>query len=156
LLDVCVGLGLQVSKVDVDLENQNVDSYCKSIFSCGIVKVKMVFDELVKCHSDGRVDKLCKLYILLGLSEFLFPNRMGNMYSGLFNIVDNLGELYRFKWGTCVYTYFDKSLCRASRCIHSEQNSISRVAGCVYLLHVNCKVLYDVNFQLYYVVKFNL
>jgi len=30
-----------------------------------------------------------------------------------------------------------------------------RVAGCVYLLQVNCKVLYDVTFQLY-VVKFNL
>jgi len=86
LLDVCVGLGLRVSVIYVELENGNFDSYCRSLFTCGIVKVKMVFNELVKCHTDGRVDEFCKLYILLGLSEFLFPNRMGNVYSGLFNM----------------------------------------------------------------------
>ena len=74
LLDVCVGLGLHVFGVDVELENENVDSCCKSLFTCGIVKVKMVFDELLKCHTDGKVDEFCKLYILLGLFEFLFPN----------------------------------------------------------------------------------
>jgi len=151
LLDVSIGLGLGVSREDVELESEHVDSYCRSLFICGIVKVNMVFDEVVKCHSHGRVDEFCKLYILLGLSEFLFPNRMRNVYSGLFNIVDNLGELHRFKWGTCVYTYLVKSLCKASRCIHSEQNSIVRVAGCVYLLQVNYKVLQNVNFQFYYV-----
>jgi len=59
LLDVCVGLDLRVSGVDVELENENVDSYCRSIFTCGIAKVKMVFDELVKCHTNGKVDKFC-------------------------------------------------------------------------------------------------
>jgi len=98
--------------VDVELENENVDSYCRSVFRCGIVKVKMVFDELVKCQSDGRVDGFSKLYISLGLSELLFPNRMGNVHSGLFNIVDHLGELDRFKWGIVVYTYLLKSLCQ--------------------------------------------
>jgi len=131
LLDVSAGLGLGVSGVDVEVESEHVDSYCRSLFNCGIVKIKIVFDELVKCHSHGTVDEFCKLYILLGLYEFLFPNRMGNVYSGLFNIVDNLGELHRFKWGTCVYTYMVKSLCRASRCIHSKQNSIVCVAGCI-------------------------
>jgi len=116
----------------------------------------MAFDELVKCQSDGKVDDFCMLYILLGLSEFLFPNRMGNVYSGLFNIVDNLQMLDRFKWDTVVYVYLVKSLCRASRCIHSKQSSIVRVAGCVYLLQVNFKVLYDVHLQIYYVMKYNL
>ena len=79
---------------------------------------------------------------MLGLSEFLFSNRMGNVYSSLFNIVDNLGELHSFKWGTVVYTYLVRSLCRASRCIQSEpKSSIVRVAGCVYLLQVNFKVI---------------
>ena len=36
---------------------------------------------------------------MLGLSEFFFPNRMENVYSGLFHFVDNLGELCNFKWG---------------------------------------------------------
>ena len=124
LLDVFVGLCLGVFEVDVELESEHVDSYCRSLFNCGIVKVKMVFDEVLKCHSHGTIDEFYKLYILLGLSEFLFSNRMGNVYLGLFDIVDNLGELHRFKWGTCVYTYLVKSLCRASRCIHSEHNSI--------------------------------
>jgi len=99
LLDVSVGLGLGVSGEDIELESEHVDSFCRSLFNCGIVKVKMVFDEVVKCHSHGTVDEFCKLYILLGLSKFLFPNKMGNVYSGLFNIVDNLGELHKFKWG---------------------------------------------------------
>ena len=44
LFDVCVGLGLPVYGLDVQLENQNVDSFCRSLFRCGIVKVKMIFD----------------------------------------------------------------------------------------------------------------
>jgi len=136
LLDVCVALGLQVAGLDVDLDYENQDSHCRSLFSCGIVKVNMVYDELVRCQSDGRSEDFCKLYILLGLSEFLFPNRMGNVYTGLFHIVDNLGDLSSFKWGAVVYTYLVKSLCRASRCIDSEQCSIVRVAGCVYMLQV--------------------
>jgi len=94
--------------------------------------------------------------ILLGLSEFLFPNRMGNVYLCLFNIVDNLGEIDKFRWGTIVYTYLVKSLCLASRCIHNEECSIIRVAGCVYLLQVNYKVVYDVHLQIYYVLKLTL
>jgi len=64
LLDVCVGSGLRVGGVDVQLENETVDSYCRSLFRCGILKVKMGFDELVKCQSDGRVKDFCKLYIV--------------------------------------------------------------------------------------------
>jgi len=105
LLDVCVALGLRVCGLDVDLKCENVDSECRSLFAGGIVKVNMVYDQLVRCETDGRPEDFCKLYILLGLSKFLFPNRIENVYSSLFQLVDNLVELSSFNWGAAVYTY---------------------------------------------------
>jgi len=66
LLDVCVGLDLLMIGIDVQLNNVGTDSYCKSLFNCDIVKVKMIYDEVVKCHSDSRMDDFCKSHILLG------------------------------------------------------------------------------------------
>jgi len=103
LLDVCVALGPRVCGLDVDLKCENVDSECRSLLGGGIVKVSMVYDQLVRCEADGRrPEDFCKLYILLGLSEFLFPNRMGNVYPGLFQLVDDLVELSSFNWGAAV------------------------------------------------------
>jgi len=135
LLDVCVTLGLRVCGLGVDLECD--DSECRSLFGGGIVKVSMVYDQLIIYEVDGRPGDFCKLYILLGLAEFLFPNRMGNVYLGLSQLVDNLVELSSFNWGTAVYTYLVKSLCRAFRSIQNEQCLIVRVAGCVFMLQVN-------------------
>jgi len=134
LLDVCVALGLRVYGLDVDIECENVDSECRSLFGGGIVKVSMVYDQLVRCEGDGRPEDFCKLYILLGLSEFLFPNRMGNVYPCLFQLVDNLVELSSFNWGAVVYTYLVKSLCKAFWSIQIEQSSIVCVARCVFML----------------------
>jgi len=96
LLDVCVALGLRVCGLDVDLECENDFSECRSLFGGGVVKVSMVYDQLVRCEADGRPEDFCKLYILLGLFEFLFSNRMGNVYPGQFQLVDNLVELSSF------------------------------------------------------------
>ena len=107
LLDVCVTLGLRVCGLGVDLECD--DSECRSLFDGGIVKVSMVYDQLVRCEADGRLGDFCKLYILLGLSEFLFTNRMGNVYPGLFQLVDNLVELSSFNLGgSCLYIFGEK------------------------------------------------
>jgi len=38
--------------------------------------------------SYGNVDDFYKLYILLGWSEFLFPNKMENVFSGCFPVVE--------------------------------------------------------------------
>jgi len=109
LLDVYVALGFRVCGLDVDLECENDDSECRSLFGGGIVKVSMVYDQLVRCEADGRPGDFCKLYILLGLSEFLFPNRMGNVYPGLFQLVDNLVELSSFNLGgSCLYIFGEK------------------------------------------------
>jgi len=96
LLDVCVALGPRVCGLDVDLECENDFSECRSLFGGGVVKVSMVYDQLVRCEADGRPEDFCKLYILLGLFEFLFSNRMGNVYPGQFQHVDNLVELSSF------------------------------------------------------------
>jgi len=71
----------------------------------------MVYDELVRYQSDGRYEDFCKFYILLGLFKFLFPNRIRNVYTGLFHIINDLCELSSFKWGAAVYTYMVKNLC---------------------------------------------
>jgi len=46
--------------------------------------VKMIFDELEKCRNDNNVDNFCKLYILLGLSEFLLLNVNGTVATPIF------------------------------------------------------------------------
>ena len=56
LLDVSVALGLRVCGLDVDLECENVDSQYRSLFCGGIVKVNMVYDQLVRCEADGRLE----------------------------------------------------------------------------------------------------
>jgi len=54
----------------------------------------VIFEELVKCVNDWIIVDFCKLYILLGLSEFLLPNTKGTVCSELFSIV------YLSKWSS--------------------------------------------------------
>jgi len=94
LIDVCIGLGLRVGGEKVDLENESSESQLRSLFGYNRVILTMIFEELVKCVNDCIIVDFCKLYILLGLSEFLLPNTKGTVCSGLFSIV------YLPKWSS--------------------------------------------------------
>jgi len=105
LIDVCVGIGLRIVGEKVDLEKESSDSKLRSLFGSNRVIITMIYDELLKRVNDCNVD-FCKLYILLGLSEFLLPNTKGSMCSGLFIVVDKyFSELCKYNWGGIVYRY---------------------------------------------------
>jgi len=70
----------------------------------------MIFDEIQKRRNDVNVDDFCKLYVLLGLSEFLLLTMSGSVFSGLFSIIYDLGELCNYNWGTTVFQFLVQSL----------------------------------------------
>ena len=52
----------------------------RKLFPSTHVYVKMIFDEIQKRRNDVNVDDLYKLYVLLGLSEFLLPTVSGSVF----------------------------------------------------------------------------
>ena len=70
LIDICVSIGLRIGGEQVDLENDSNDSKLRSLFGPNRVIITMIHDELLKRVNDSNVVEFCKLYILLGLSEF--------------------------------------------------------------------------------------
>ncbi|XP_068488704.1 uncharacterized protein [Phaseolus vulgaris] len=137
LVDVCLGLGLRVVGEKIDLHKAADESHTKTLFESNNINVKMIFDEIMKFDNDGCIEDFCRLYILLCLSEFLLPNRMGIVHSGLFSVLDDLGQLKKFNWGLVVYEYLVNSLCSASMCITNESStSHIHIFGCVYLLQI--------------------
>jgi len=113
-LDVCVLLGLRIGGCVVDLRRKSQDSPIRKLFPSTHVYVKMIFDEIQKRRNDVNVDDFCKLYVLLGLSEFLLPTVSGSVFGGLFSIVDELGELCNYNWGTTVFQFLVQSLYQTS------------------------------------------
>jgi len=113
-LDVCVILGLRIGGCVVDLRRKSQDSPIRKLFPSTHVYVKMIFDEIQKRRNDVNVDDFCKLYVLLGLSEFLLPTVSGSVFGGLFSIVDELGELFNYNWGRIVFHFLVQSLYQTS------------------------------------------
>jgi len=88
------------------LNGEGLDSKCKNLFGPDkVVDVKMLYDYIVKNIKDLSLDYFCKLYLLLGIFEFLLPNQSGRMFSILFKIVDDLPSIGKYKWGGVVYKY---------------------------------------------------
>jgi len=57
----------------------------------------MIYEELLKRVTDSIVVVFCKLYKLLGLSEFFLPNIKDTVHSGLYSVADNhFGELCKY------------------------------------------------------------
>jgi len=138
LIDVCIGIGLRITGEKVVLENKLSDFQLRSLFGSNSPIITMIYEELLKHVNDCNVVDFCKLYILLGLSEFLLPNTKGTMYSGLFSVVDNhFGELCKYNWGGIVYQYLVRSLCQGASSIRTEPiPSNVYIMGCTYLLQV--------------------
>jgi len=136
LLDVCLGLGLRIRGTRVDMTNQPLHSPTRSLFGPNAVSMKMLYEKLIKGENLGSIEDFCRLYILLGMSEFLFPNTKGTVCPGLFSIVDNLDDLCKYNWGSAVLEYLVKSICRVSNSIRSGSCSSSWLGGCAYLLQI--------------------
>jgi len=100
LLDVCVGLGLRVYGDIIDLEEIDVDSVCRKKFSEKMVTITILYNYLLTKCVCLDVEDFCRLYILLGIYEFLLPNRNGTVFVSLFKIVDDLTSLVKYK-GWC-------------------------------------------------------
>jgi len=106
LLDVCLGLCLRVLGERIDLNETVVDSDNWNIFWGETVNVKLIYDYLLKFDDDvGGVEVFCKIYILLGISEFLLPNKKGSVFPIIFKIFDDMDNIGKYNWGTLVYEY---------------------------------------------------
>jgi len=99
LLDMCLVVGLRVVGTKIDLSKSKIISNISSYFEQGDVSVEMIYFVILKRGNNISLEDFCKLYILLGLSEFILPTRMGLVHDGLFNIVDDLDKLGMYNWG---------------------------------------------------------
>ena len=68
--------------------------------------MEMIYSEILKRDNDILED-FCKLYILLGLSKFFLPTRMGLVHDGMFHIVNDLDKLGTYNSGGLVYEILD-------------------------------------------------
>ena len=61
--------------------------------------MEMIYFVILKLGNDISLEDFCKLYILLGWSEFILPTRLSLVHDGLFNLVDDLDKLDTYNWG---------------------------------------------------------
>ena len=54
--------------------------YVRTFFSEKKVTVGVIYNYLLKHSKCVGVDDFCRLYILIGISEFLLPNRNGTVF----------------------------------------------------------------------------
>jgi len=106
LLDVYLGLELRVLGEKIDLNDKVVENDSWNILGSQRVNVKLIYDFLMKFDDDvGGIEVFCRLYILLGISEFLLPNKKGGVFSIIFKIMDDMKNIEKYNWGTLVYEY---------------------------------------------------
>ena len=98
LFDVCLRLCLRVHGESINLDEVDVQCECKKLLNNKSVDVDMVYDFLVRCRDEVTLEDYCRLYILLGISEFLCPSRMGTIFPIFFTIVDDLSSLGKYNW----------------------------------------------------------
>jgi len=146
LLDVCLGLGLRVLGERIDLNETILDSDSLNIFGGETVIVKLIYDYLLKYDDDvGGVEVFCRIYILLGISEFLLPNKKGSVFPIIFKIVDDMDNIGKYNWGRLAYKYLVSSLCIALLGLKNESSAKHfNVVGCVYLLQVSTLLFFIV------------
>ncbi|XP_027941009.1 uncharacterized protein LOC114194798 [Vigna unguiculata] len=138
LLGVCLGLGLRVVGEKIDLNEEVVESETWNTFGRQRVDVKLIYDFLMKFDDDvGDVELFCKLYVVLGISEFLLASKKGCVFPVIFKIVDDMENIGKYNWGTLVYEYLVFSLCSASLALQNEPSRFEfYVVGCAYLLEL--------------------
>jgi len=123
---------LRVVRTKIDLDEGFVQSECRKHFHDENIDVKMVYEFLMKHHGDLSVVDFCRLYVSIGICEFLLCSRSGRIFPILFNIVDDFGSLGKYNWGSLVYDYLVGSLCTASLLLSDEGNAkYFHVDGCL-------------------------
>jgi len=121
----------------IDLKEGFIHNEFRKHFDDENVDVKIVYEFLLQHHEDLSVVDFCRFYVLIGICEFLLSSRSGRIFPILFNIVDDIGSLGKYNWGSLVYEYLVGSLCNASLLLSDEGNAkYFHVDGCVYLLQV--------------------
>jgi len=93
LLDVCLGLGLRVVGPKIDLSGSVIHSGCRKHFDDENVDVKIIYELLSQHHQDLTIVDFFRLYVLIGICEFLLSSRSGTIFPTLFNIVMTLEVL---------------------------------------------------------------
>jgi len=114
LLDSCLGLRLRVASHSIKLDDVFVESKCRKLLNNEIVDVEMLYDFLKRCRESVSPEDYYRLYIVLGISEFLIPSRKRTIFPMLFTIVDDLSGLGKYSWGELVYEQLVGSICNAS------------------------------------------
>ena len=131
-------LRLRVDGESINSDEVCVESECKKLLNNESVDVEMLYDFL-RCMDEVSLEEYCRLYIILGISEFLCPSRKGTIFPILFTIVDDLSSLEKYKWSGLIYEYLVGSICNASMFLKKKgKKKHFHIVGCVYLLHVNC------------------
>ncbi|KAG2380599.1 uncharacterized protein HKW66_Vig0248890 [Vigna angularis] len=132
-----IKIGLPVVGEAIDLNKVGHRSVCREYFPEGKVDVRMVYEFLLEEHQNFPIEHFCSLYILVGISEFLVPNRSGVVFPIIFDLVSEFGSVPRYNWGSLVFQYFVESVCAASTTMKNETTkSHIHVQGCAYLLQV--------------------
>ncbi|XP_052728589.1 uncharacterized protein LOC128195356 [Vigna angularis] len=132
-----IKIGLPVVGEAIDLNKVGHRSVCREYFPEGKVDVRMVYEFLLEEHQNFPIEHFCSLYILVGISEFLVPNRSGVVFPIIFDLVSEFGSVAKYNWGSLVFQYFVESVCGASTTMKNETTkSHIHVQGCAYLLQV--------------------
>jgi len=132
-----LGLRLQVVGHSIKLDDVFVENKCRKLLNNKIVDVEMLYDFLRRCRESISLEDYYRLYIVLGISEFLIPSRKGTIFHMLFTIVDDLSGLGKYNWGGLVYEQLVGSICNASMFLQDKgKKRHFHIVGCVYLLQV--------------------
>ncbi|KAL2345797.1 hypothetical protein Fmac_007082 [Flemingia macrophylla] len=78
--DVCLLLGLPVVGIEIDFGKKQ-QCRTRQLFEGKYVTVRNIYEKILKLENDEDVEEFCILDILLGISEFLFPNQKSYIHS---------------------------------------------------------------------------
>ena len=120
---------------DVYMENLGVepsDQYRRKKF-VRITWINDVLDDLKRRDAPTEADNIlhAKIYILLLISSFLFPNKSQNlMHSSWVPLVGDLQTCNTYSWGSACLATLYRNMCRAA------EKEVVSCGGCVLLLSV--------------------
>ncbi|KAK2362622.1 hypothetical protein QL285_087670 [Trifolium repens] len=93
--------------------------------------------KLDNLQRDEDVEDFCRLYILLGLEEFYFPNSSSNVQTCYFKYLDDLDSIGKYNWGLAVYETLALSLNEGGQKLREGKKSAQlHIRGCVLVLQV--------------------
>ncbi|XP_052725848.1 uncharacterized protein LOC128194361 [Vigna angularis] len=136
--DIYLGLGLSTDGANINLKEELGNTECVKYIGKGTKELNSIYKILMRKQKKKiPCSHFCSLYLLVGISEILFPKRSGKVFPVMFNLVDNLGGLGSYCWGSVVYRFLLRSLCKASEGLKKGKGiSNVYVDGCVYMLQV--------------------